>query len=95
MMPPHPIYCYRPGCTRLAVYKIAARWSDGMTEELKTYSLSCAECLKEQFQLSRKKQAACRLAPGEVLESPGIFLLQRGQRDQRLERLVELEKDIS
>ena len=44
-MPPYAVLCYRPGCDRPAAYKVAARWSDGVTEELKTYSLCCAECL--------------------------------------------------
>ena len=35
-MPPYPVLCYRPGCGKPAVYKIAARWSDGVTEELTT-----------------------------------------------------------
>src|SRR5262249_39941070 len=30
-MSPYPVICYRPGCGRPALYKIAARWSDGVT----------------------------------------------------------------
>jgi hypothetical protein len=93
-MPPYPIYCYTPGCGQLAVYKIAARWSDGLTHELKTYSLCCAQCLPAAFQRSRQKQASCRLAPGETLEPPGIYRLERGRRDQELERLVQLEEEL-
>jgi hypothetical protein len=93
-MSPYPIRCYSPGCERLAVYKIAGRWTDGVTGELKTYSLCCAECLPAAFRRSREKQAACRLAPGESLEPPGIYRLERGQRDQRLHRLPELELEL-
>src|SRR5919202_4969596 len=93
-MPPYPISCYSPGCGRLAVYKIAARWSDGVTEELKTYALSCPECLGGWFRQSREKQAVCHLAPGETLEPPGIYRLERGQRDRRLQRLVDLEATL-
>jgi hypothetical protein len=93
-MSSYPVTCYTPGCPRLAVYKIAARWSDGITGELKTYTLCCAECLPEAFRRSREKQAVCRRAPGEVLEPPGIYKLARGQRDQRLERLAELETEL-
>ena len=37
-MPPYPIYCYRKGCGKPAEFKIAGRWSDGATNELKTYA---------------------------------------------------------
>ena len=94
-MPPYPIYCYSKGCERTAVYKIAARWSDGLTEELKTYALCCEECLPEWFRDSRAKQAACRLAPGETLDAPGIYALERGQRSADLKRLRELEDKLA
>ncbi len=94
-MPPYPIDCYTPNCRRLAIYKIAARWSDGLTEELKTYALSCPECLRDWFQRSRDKQRLCRLATGEILDPPGIFLLARGQHDFQLPRQVELEKQLA
>jgi hypothetical protein len=93
-MPPYPLRCHRPGCEELAVYKIAARWSDGVTQELKTYALTCPACLAECFQRSRAKQAACRLAPGETLEAPGIYELVRGRRDQQLARRADLEHPL-
>jgi hypothetical protein len=90
-MPPYPLQCYTPQCGRPAVYKIASRWSDGVTKELKTYALSCADCLPDWFRRSRVKQSSCRLAPGEILETPGIFSLERGRRDSQIHRLTELE----
>ncbi|MFO0925693.1 MAG: hypothetical protein U0736_01480 [Gemmataceae bacterium] len=90
-MPPYPVLCYRDGCHAPARYKIAARWSDGVTHELKTYALSCAACLAEQYTRSQVKQAACRLAPGETLETPGIYELVRGKRDPQLVRRPDLE----
>jgi hypothetical protein len=91
----YAIHCYRSGCRNLAVYKIAARWSDGHTEELKTYALSCPDCLPYWFGRSREKQAACRLAAGETLELPGIYHLERGARDRGLQRLVDLERQLA
>jgi hypothetical protein len=91
-MPPYPVLCYRPGCGKPALYKIAARWSDGVTQELKTYSLSCEECLPALFRDSRAKQKACRLAAGETLDPPGIYSLERGRRDAQIRRLPELEE---
>lgn len=93
-MPPYPLRCYRKGCDQPAVYKIAARWSDGITSELKTYSLSCVECLPHFFHQARQRQQACRLAPGEILEAPGIYQLLAGQRDRQLQRLPELEEQL-
>jgi len=90
-MPAYPVRCSRQGCTELAVYKIAARWSDGSTEELKTYALACEACLPELFRSSRAKQAVCRKAPGEILEPPGLYHLAHGQRDSSLHRLHDRE----
>ena len=93
-MPPYPIYCYRKGCGKPAEFKIAARWSDGATNELKTYALSCSECLADFFHQSRAKDAACRRAPGEKLEAPGIYAMQRGVRDIEFSRRPELEQQL-
>jgi hypothetical protein len=93
-MPPYPVLCYGPNCGKPAVYKIAARWSDGLTQELKTYALSCEECLPDLFRRSRAKQAACRLAAGETLEPPGIFSLERGRRDAQIHRLPDVEERL-
>jgi hypothetical protein len=93
-MPSYPVRCYTRGCEKLAVYKIAARWSDGLTQELKTYALTCAACLAESFRRSCIKQAACRLAPGETLEAPGIYELAHGRRDPELVRRRDLEQQL-
>jgi hypothetical protein len=95
MMPPYPVLCYSRGCGRPALYKIAARWSDGVTEELKTYALCCPECLAAWFLRSCEKQAACRRAPGEILEAPGIYELARGSRDRALVRRLDLERHMT
>jgi hypothetical protein len=93
-MAQYPVLCYTKGCGQKAVFKIAAEWSDGLTGELKTYALSCGDCLATWFRASRVKQAACHTAPGEVLQPPGIYCLERGHRDQHLKRAVEIEKQI-
>jgi hypothetical protein len=93
-MPNYLIRCTAPGCAEPASYKIAARWSDGVTHELKTYALSCSACLAESFHRSRAKQAACRLAPNETLEAPSIYDLSRGRRDPQLVRRDDLEQQL-
>ena len=91
-MPPYQVFCYTKGCKNPAQYKIAARWSDGVVSELKHYGLCCEDCLAKWFLRGRESQKTCQLIPGETLDAPGIFLLQRGQRDQVLQRLPELEE---
>jgi hypothetical protein len=91
MMSPYLISCTSNGCTNPAQFKIAARWSDGSTGELKTYALCCAECLPVAFRQSCAKQQACRLTRGETLERPGIYELLRGSRDLQLLRREDLE----
>jgi hypothetical protein len=93
-MPPYPIYCITQGCKNLAGYKIAGRWSDGLQSELKTFALCCDACLPQWFRQSRDKHKHCRLAPGESLDPPGIYHLERGQRDRALQRLEDLEREL-
>ena len=87
----YPVMCYAAGCPNRAEFKIAARWSDGITTELKTYSLACAACLPALLKSAMAKRAACRLAPGETLDAPGVYELHRGDRDQTLRRRPDLE----
>ena len=94
VMPPYAVLCYTPGCGKPAVYKIAARWSDGVTSELKTYGLTCADCVSKWYERAKRSRTACRLAPGESLDEPGIYRVERGARDQQLERLPELETNF-
>jgi hypothetical protein len=94
-MPPYAVLCYTPGCGSPAAYKVAARWSDGVTSELKTYGLACESCLPAWFRRARERQAACRVAGGETLGAPGIYRVERGSRDQSLERLNDLEASVA
>ena len=93
-LPPYPILCSTRSCGQLAQYKIAGRWSDGVTQELKTYGLTCRACLEEALRRSRVKQVACRLAAGETLEAPGIYELAHGRRDRQLQRRLDLEQEL-
>jgi hypothetical protein len=94
-MPPYRVLCYSPGCPHPAAFKVAARWSDGVTNELKTYSLACPDCLPALFAQARVKRAACRLAPGETLEEPGVYELHRGDRDRTLRRREDVEVQLN
>ena len=90
-MPSYPVTCSRAECAAPAQFKIAAAWSDGTTRELKTYSLSCAACLHDQFLAAGRKQRICRLTPGETLEASGIYELTPGAGDRGLVRRRDLE----
>ncbi|MFO0847363.1 MAG: hypothetical protein U0871_02225 [Gemmataceae bacterium] len=90
-MSPYPVLCYAPGCGRPAAFKIAARWSDGVTHELKTYFLACPDCLPRLYASAKTKRAACRLAPGETLDPPAVYELTRGARDRELVHRADLE----
>ena len=94
-MPSYSVYCSTKGCKNLALYKIAARWSDGFESELKTYGLCCPECLPCWFVQSLAKHRQCRLTEKETLDAPGIYQLERGQRDLSLSRRPDLEQQLS
>lgn len=80
-MPAYEIRCQTPDCGKLAVFKIASRWSDGVTKELKTYYLTCSECRDESLKAASEKKRICRLTDGETLSDPEVFELAQTRRD--------------
>ena len=90
-LPTYRVMCHARECSREAAFKIAARWSDGVTRELKTYFLACETCVLELYAKALVKKSACRLSAGESLGDPEIFERTRGHRDQQLIRRQELE----
>jgi len=87
-MPNYPVACR---CGVPAQFKIAAEWNDGATRELKTYFLSCADCLRDEFRAAGIKQRLCRRTPGETLDPPNIYELAHGSTDRELVRRRDLE----
>ncbi|MEZ6140615.1 MAG: hypothetical protein R3B84_08595 [Zavarzinella sp.] len=69
----YKIYCQTKNCGRTATHKVAARWSDGNTAEMKTYFLSCESCVEQHLLEAIQKQQTCKLLPEETLELPTIF----------------------
>lgn len=91
-MKPYQVRCSGDSCQKTARFKIASRWSDGILSELKTYAITCEDCLARQWQESLPRREKCRTIPGETLEPPGIFELAAGKVSQDLVRRVDLEK---
>lgn len=60
-------------CGEAATHKVAARWSDGVTVELKTYGLCCAACLPGALQSAAARWVGCRLTHGETLGPPAAL----------------------
>lgn len=92
---PYVVRCGAQGCGGEAVYKLASQWSDGTLEELKPYGFFCQVHLREMFEKARHRHSQCRLAEGETLGPVRIYKLQRGARDQALERLPDVEESLS
>ena len=74
-IPPYPVNCCVAGCVAPARVKIAARWSDGTTHELKTYYLACEACAPALLTTARAKRKKCRLTVGETLDQPAAYEL--------------------
>lgn len=93
-MPRYPVLCYGRSCRAPARFKIAAGWSDGVTSELKTYALSCEKCLKTLFAAALDRRMACRLAPGELLDRPRVYLRSEEHRAETSNDLAEIEATL-
>ena len=91
-MSPYPVLC---ACSAPAAFKVAARWSDGTTQELKTYALAYCDGKHAAHASAVAKRAACHLTRGEVLDAPGVYDLARGARDKQLARRADLEAELT
>ncbi len=67
--------CTFPGCQAVARAKIAAAWSDGSYQELKTYALACPEHLDGLRAAAIERRERVRLAEGEILEPIAVYPL--------------------
>jgi len=91
----YPIRCSASDCAELAEFKIAAGWSDGTTQELKSYGFACHAHLEQAYRRAAESRARCRLTEGETLQSLGVYRLHYGRRDRELERLCELDERLA
>jgi hypothetical protein len=73
------VLCGAPGCERPVEYKIAAPWSAGKFNELKTYGLCCAGHYAQAYRdaLARRKDHA--LSPEETQGEIGVYRFEKGK----------------
>ena len=88
-MPPYPVLCYTPGCGRPALYKIAARWTDGTIAELKTYGLACeghsAQAYRDALRRRKVHPPSNEEKHGEI----GLYHFEKGQSGAPLEKVAD------
>ena len=80
----YPVACHSENCSHPVRFKIAAEWSDGMTHELKTYSLACEACLALLLRLAHARNKACPRTPGETLGKPIVYERQNARNPRDL-----------
>ncbi|SIO18851.1 hypothetical protein SAMN05444166_2892 [Singulisphaera sp. GP187] len=81
--------CSAPHCSAIAVYKVAAPWSNGKSRELKNYGLACEAHRDSQLALAQLHRQGLKLAEGETIGPVGLYELAAGQRDAELTRLPD------
>jgi hypothetical protein len=89
----HGVTCTHPDCRESAAYKIAARWSDGVFTELKTYGFACSEHIGPVFRESAQRWTEYTTTSGESIEELAIYRYEPGKRDRLLQRLWGLEEN--
>ena len=69
----YQVVCQR--CGEPARLKVASRWTDGHTHELKTYTLVCRACVNDALTDARKRREACVTDHNEIIDAPEVFEL--------------------
>jgi hypothetical protein len=86
------VTCLSPRCGKTAEYKIAAPWSSGHFNELKSYGLFCADHLSGAFGNALKRSHSYQASPDESVGEVGVYAYEKGKHDRELSRVKELEK---
>jgi hypothetical protein len=82
-------HCSYPGCDHPAIFKIAAPWSNGTSNELKNYGLACDEHRVTQLAVARSKREGLVLADGESVGRVSLYQLMPGLRDAELTKVPD------
>ena len=65
--------CSMPECRNTASYKIAAPWSDGLSEELTTYELACVDHFALAYRAAERRKYAYPPASADKVGEVGIY----------------------
>ncbi len=79
--------CTAAGCPQPAIYKIAALWSDGTSQELKSYGLVCETHRQERYEQACERSALLSRTADESVGPVEIFRLEPDRRDAELTRV--------
>jgi hypothetical protein len=88
------VRCSEPGCEEHAVYKIAAPWSDGRFNELKTYGFACSDHVRDVLRSAEARWLDYEPVTGEVVQEIGIYRYERGKSDRQLQRDQDIEDSL-
>ena len=81
--------CSAQGCESLALYKVAAPWSDGISHELKNYGLACEAHRTSLLARAQLHQKNLALTEGETVGAVGVYSLRTSALDSSLQRLPD------
>ncbi|WP_422929902.1 hypothetical protein [Singulisphaera sp. PoT] len=79
--------CTAPGCNRAATYKVAAPWTNALSQELKNYGLACEEHRDSQLQVAREHRDSLNVAEEESVGPVELYRLVPGRRDVELSQI--------
>jgi hypothetical protein len=85
------VVCGRAQCGKTATYKIAAPWSAGRFNELKSYGLACSEHYNDVYREAQRRSKLHHMSPEESVGEIGVYRYEKGKLDRQLERLVGAE----
>ncbi|MCA1685437.1 MAG: hypothetical protein LC745_05525 [Planctomycetia bacterium] len=83
-----PVPCCAPGCKSNAEYKVAASWSAGRFNELKTYGLACESHYAQTYQDALRRRKVHPPSAEESQGEIGVFRFEKGKPDSTLEKVT-------
>jgi hypothetical protein len=89
------VRCSEPDCSEPACYKIAAPWTDGRFNELKTYGFACAAHLPDVLRSAEVRWLDYEPVRGEAVHPIAIYRYEPGKRDSELQRDSDIEETLN